>query len=280
MAPDQQKAVDVFGRKKRSDEGDEAGAGQELDDLADYALSPEDQELEDAELLAEIDARLAAEESSAEVARPQGPWDAEDAPDDELSRIDLGGLRVPVPEGTEVRVDVGPDGTVVAATLVQGESSMQVNAFAAPRKAGIWADVRTEIAEALNGSQGSAVEQDGPYGTELRAQVPAEDAQGGATGLAPARFLGVDGPRWFLRALLTGPAAVDPAAAAGLEAALRDVVVVRGDEAMAVRDPLPLVLPADVAESAEAAAAEAAEAAQGGSGLQVPERGPEITETR
>ena len=263
----------MFGRKKRSDEGDVA---QGHDDLADYALSPEDQELEDAELLAEIDARLATEESTAEVVRPQGPWDAEDAPEDELSRIDLGGLRVPVPEGTEVRVDVGPDGTVVAATLVQGDSSMQVNAFAAPRKAGIWADVRTEIAEALNGSQGSAVEQEGPYGTELRAQVPAEDPDGGATGLAPARFLGVDGPRWFLRALVTGPAASDPAAATGLEAALRDVVVVRGDEAMAVRDPLPLVLPTEVAESAEAAAAEAAQ----GSGLQVPERGPEITETR
>ena len=31
--------------------------------------------------------------------------------------------------------------------------------------------------------------------------------QGG--GAAPARFLGVDGPRWFVRALLTGPAAQD-----------------------------------------------------------------------
>ncbi len=261
----------MFGRKKRSDGTDQG------DDLSEYALSPEDQELEDAELLAEIDSRLAAEEIATEVPRPEGPWDDEDAPEDELARIDLGGLRVPVPDGTEVRVDVGPDGTVVAATLVQGESAMQVNAFAAPRKAGIWADVRSEIAEALNASQGSAVEQDGAFGTELLAQVPAEDANGGATGLAPARFLGVDGPRWFLRALVTGPAATDAVAATGLEAALRQVVVVRGDEAMAVRDPLPLVLPADVAESAEAVAAQAEQEA---TGLQVPERGPEITETR
>jgi hypothetical protein len=266
---------DVFGRKKKED------------DLEDYALSPEDQALEDAELLAIIDAQLAAEEaaeasggaaassdgSDEELASPQGPWDSEDAPDDDVQRIDLGSLLVPVPDGTEVRVDVSPEGDVVAATLVQGESTMQVNAFAAPRRAGIWAEVRAEIAEALNSGGGKAEEAQGAYGPELRAQVPAE-VPGQGVQLAPARFLGVDGPRWFLRALIAGPAATDPAAAAGLEAVLRDVVVQRGDEAMAVRDPLPLRLPKDVTDAAAAAAEEEAR------GLEMPERGPEITETR
>ena len=41
----------MFGRKKR-------------DDLEYYALSPEEQEIEDAELLAIIDAQLAAEEAA------------------------------------------------------------------------------------------------------------------------------------------------------------------------------------------------------------------------
>ncbi|MCA1710961.1 MAG: DUF3710 domain-containing protein [Actinobacteria bacterium] len=252
----------MFGRKKNDE-----------DDLEEYALSPEDQALEDAELLAIIDAQLANEpETAAEPTRPQGPWDSEDAPEDDLQRIDLGALLVPVPEGTEVRVDVSPEGEVVAATLVQGENTMQVNAFAAPRRSGIWGEVRAEIAEALNGGGGSAQEADGPYGTELHAQVPAE-VPGQGVQLAPARFLGVDGPRWFLRALIAGPGATDPAAAAGLEQVLRDVVVVRGFEAMAVRDPLPLRLPADVTDAAEAAAAEQAR-------LDMPERGPEITETR
>ena len=66
--------------------------------------------------------------------------------------------------------------------------------------------------------------------------------------MAPARFVGVDGPRWFLRAMYTGSAAVDPDAAAPLEAALRDVVVVRGSDPMAVRDPLPLRLPPQAQE--------------------------------
>ncbi|MDX6199824.1 MAG: hypothetical protein QOJ79_2975 [Actinomycetota bacterium] len=256
----------MFGRKKR-----------EEDDLEDYALSPEDQALEDAELLAIIDKQL-AEEAAAEESdgplRPQGPWDAEDLPDDDMTRIDLGALRLPVPDGTEVRVDVSPEGEVVAATMVQGDSSMQVNVFAAPKRSGIWGEVRSEIADALLQGGGSTEQVDGPFGPELRAQVPTEQP-GQGTMLAPARFIGVDGPRWFLRALLTGPAATDDAAAEGLEGALRNVVVERGGEAMAVRDPLPLHLPKDVAEQAAAAAEESERG-----GLPMPERGPEITETR
>jgi hypothetical protein len=260
----------VFGRKKR-------------DDLEDYALDPEDQELEDAELLAIIDAQLAAEEAAGQEsadgpARPQGPWDSEDAPEDDVQRIDLGSLLLPVPDGTEVRVDVSPEGEVVAATMVQGESAMQVNVFAAPKRTGIWSEVRGEIADALVQGGGSTEQVDGPFGPELQAQVPTE-VPGQGMMLAPARFLGVDGPRWFLRALITGPAATDRGQATGLEAALHDVVIQRGGEAMAVRDPLPLHLPKDVTDQAAAAAAAAADEDEP-AGLPMPERGPEITETR
>ncbi|MCW2776846.1 MAG: hypothetical protein JWN17_571 [Frankiales bacterium] len=201
--------------------------------------------------------------------RPQGPWDAADAPDVEVGRIDLGGLLVPVPPDTEVRVDVSPEGEVVAATLVQGEATMQVNAFAAPRTEGIWQEVCDEIQAALVESGGKAEQRQGQFGTELHALVPTE-VPGQGLVLAPARFVGVDGPRWFLRALLTGPGATDAEAAAPLEAALRDVVVVRGPDPMAVRDPLPLRLPAEVADQQPAE--------EDGSDLAPFERGPEITE--
>lgn len=204
--------------------------------------------------------------------RPQGPWDEADVPDDGLQRLDLGGLRVPVPPQTEVRVEMSPEGKVVAATLVRGASAMQVSAFAAPRTEGIWAEVREEIATALRESGGRADEAEGPLGVELKATVPTEVPDKGRA-LMPARFLGVDGPRWFVRALLTGPAATDPTVADELEKALRAVVVVRGTDPMAVRDPLPLRLPKEVAEAAAAKAA-----AQGAPSM--PERGPEITEVR
>jgi hypothetical protein len=64
----------------------------------------------------------------------------------------------------------------------------------------------------------------------------------------PVRFLGVDGPRWFLRGTLTGPAASSPEEAAALEEAFRAVVVVRGTAPMPVRDALPLTLPPQAAE--------------------------------
>jgi len=198
-----------------------------------------------------------------------GPYDEHDAPVDEMPRVDLGGLRVPAAAGVEVRVDVSPEGQIVAATLIAGESGAQVGAFAAPRSSGIWDEVRREILASVAGNGGRAVEVKGTFGTELHAQVPAEG------GLVPARFFGVDGPRWLLRGLITGPAAVDAGKAAPLEAAVRQIVVVRGSDPMAVRDPLPLTLPRDVLESAAASS--------GGPQGQLPRppaRGPEISETR
>lgn len=206
--------------------------------------------------------------------RPAGPWDVEDVPDGGPERIDLGSLQVPLNEGAEVRVEVSAQGEVVAAIVMRGQSSMQVQAFAAPRTEGIWAEVRQEIARTLAEGGGRTEEAEGPLGVELRGQILAQAPDGGPV-LAPARFLGVDGPRWFLRALINGPAAQDEPAAEPLIEDFRGVVVVRGSEAMVVRDLLPLRLPADVQQAAEQAAQAAGRVAPA-----VPERGPEITEIR
>jgi hypothetical protein len=209
--------------------------------------------------------------------RPTGPWDSADAPDDELPRVDLGALLVPVPDGVEVRVDI-QEQTVVAATLVDGRSAMQVHAFAAPRSSGIWADVREEIAASLRETGGQAEHAEGPFGAELLARVPAPPPEQGGPpggGVQPMRFVGVDGPRWFLRGLLTGPAATDPVQAKRLLDAFGGTVVVRGGEAMAPRDMLPLRLPKEALGHVDEVAEEASRP-----GLEMLERGPEITETR
>ena len=188
-----------------------------------------------------------------EVPGTEGPWDAADVPADGIPRIDLGSLRLPAASGMELRVDVNAQQQVVGATLRLGESMLQVSAFAAPRAAGIWDDVRSEIIRSASGQGGSLREVPGPFGTELAGQVLIAPAVApGAPPVAPvrrpARFIGVDGPRWFLRGMLTGPAAADPAQAAALEEAFRAVVVVRGTAAMPVRDQLPLTLPPQAAE--------------------------------
>jgi hypothetical protein len=131
---------------------------------------------------------------------------------------------------------------VTGASLQLHGSSLQVQVFAAPRTEGIWDDIRAEIAESVTKQGGSVDDLPGPFGRELLARLPVRTAEG-RTGHRPARFIGHDGPRWFLRGVLSGRAAVDLERARELEALFADVVVVRGPEPRVPRDLLPLVLP-------------------------------------
>ncbi|SFL09074.1 DUF3710 domain-containing protein [Geodermatophilus ruber] len=197
-----------------------------------------------------------------EEADTTGPWDEADAPEDRIARVDLGSLRLPAVPGTELRVDVNAQQKVVGATLRAGDSLLQVSAFAAPRAAGIWDSVREDLARSAAGQGGALREVDGPFGPELAGHVlAAPPPQPGQTAPAQpvrraARFLGVDGPRWFLRGMISGPAAESPEAAAQLEEAFRQIVVVRGADPMPVREQLPLTLPPQAA--AQVAAQQAA----------------------
>jgi hypothetical protein len=188
-----------------------------------------------------------------EVVATRGPYDETDAPDDGRPRIDLGALRLPAMPGTELRVELSPQQKVIGATLRYGDSLLQVSAFAAPRAAGIWDDVRAELATSASGRGGSLREVEGPFGAELAGTIlAAPPRQPGAAAppqpvRRPTRFLGVDGPRWFLRGMLSGPAAENREAAAPLEEAFRGIVVVRGGEPMPVREQLPLTLPPQAA---------------------------------
>jgi hypothetical protein len=84
--------------------------------------------------------------------------------------------------------------------------------------------------------------------------------------VTPVRFVGVDGPRWFLRGMLAGAPAQDDAQAKPFLDTFRGVVVVRGSEPLPVRDPVPLRLPRDAAEQVAAAAEEAAGQEPGSAG--------------
>jgi hypothetical protein len=254
----------VFRRRGKGGSGDDESAELTGEDSAELA-EPEGESGEPAD----------AGASAAKIDVQGGPFDADAAPEDEIPRIDLGALRVPMVDGLELRLDVDQQtGEPAQLVLADGESMLQLAAFAAPRSAGIWDEVRTEIADSLKGAGGRAEELDGELGTELVAYIPTD--QPGA--LAPARFIGVDRPRWFLRGLISGPAAIDRDAAARLEFVFRGTIVVRGKDAMPSRDPLPLKLPPEAVQAAEEA--QAAQAAEGGPTLEQLDPGPTITETR
>ena len=210
-----------------------------------------------------------------------GPWDVTD-PHQELPRVDLGSLQIPILEGTDIQL-VFAEQHGAWVTVRHQFSELQLQAFAAPKRSGLWDEVRAEIAAEIAGAGGQSGEQDGTFGTELLAQVPAEPGNPQA-GIRPVRFTGVDGPRWFLRGLFAGQAAIDPAAAAPLEAVMQEVVVVRGEHPMPPRDLLELRLPPEAAAALEEQARAQAEAeGQENRFTTQPnpfERGPEMTETR
>jgi hypothetical protein len=248
----------VFGRRR-------GGRDRDLDAAAD--------------LTAEADAETTDDELDVgdEPGR-EGPWDAAE-PYPDLQRVDFGSLQVPVLPGLDIQLVFAEQQG--ACVIVHHEGSeLQLMAFAAPRRGSLWDDVRAEIAAEITTGGGATSEQTGPFGTELLTQVPAAPGQPDA-GLRPLRFTGVDGPRWFLRGLYSGPASESPAAAAPLEALMREVVVVRGDQPVPPRDLLEIRLPA---EAAQALAEEQARAQEEQNRFtQAPnpfERGPEITETR
>lgn len=174
-----------------------------------------------------------------------GPWDAGDLPAAAASRsrLDLGSLQVPAVNGMQVRLETDKaNGVAGSVVLVLAGSSLELRAFAAPRTFGIWDELRSDILDELSRGRARTQEITGDHGIEILAQIPVR-AAGGQAGVVDVRFIGVDGPRWFLRGVLQGRAATDEKAAAALREVFNDVVVVRDSQARPPREILPLHAP-------------------------------------
>ncbi|WP_051297567.1 DUF3710 domain-containing protein [Brevibacterium album] len=214
-----------------------------------------------------------------------GPFDADEEASDR-HRLDLGALAVPVIDGMQVRLET-EDRTdrILAVTLVNGRAAMQLQVFAAPRGEGLWRSVRSEIAESVRKRSGKADELYTDLGHELVSQVPAR-TKDGRTGVRVTRFAGIDGPRWFLRAVFSGTAVTKAEERAALVDLLRGAVVRRGDAAMPPRELIALTAPqaAAAGEDAPAEGASVGTALRGGAQDDEDpnpfERGPEIAEVR
>jgi hypothetical protein len=168
----------------------------------------------------------------------EGPLDESEA-NPVRPYVDLGGVKILPREGLQLRLEVEEGSQrVVAVGLDYAGSTLQVQPFAAPRTSGLWNEIRDQIAE----QGGTTRLSDGPFGPELLAEIPATTpGQPDSTRLA--RFIGVDGPRWFLRGVIAGDGAVDQEAASKIEELFRSVVVVRGKTPMPPRDLIPLHMP-------------------------------------
>jgi hypothetical protein len=186
-----------------------------------------------------------------------GGFDAKSAPDDRAINgpldeseanavrpyVDLGGVKILPRTGLQLRLEVEEDSKrVIAVALDYVGSTLQVQPFAAPRNSGLWHEIRAQIIEQIEKQGGTTRTVMGSFGPEVQAQIPVAMA-GAPQSTRLARFVGVDGPRWFLRGVIAGDAIVNPEAAAKVEELFRSIVVVRGATPMPPRDLIPLHMP-------------------------------------
>jgi Protein of unknown function (DUF3710) len=211
-----------------------------------------------------------------------GPWDSADQYP-KRQRIDVGSLLVPVNPGQDLGLELSDDQSQFVAVSVDiPDGKLQVRAMAAPKTGNLWEDERIGIITEVNRAGGQAHETDGPFGPEVEVLEPAVQGSG-QTGLQPARFIGVDGPRWLLVGKISGPVAVSASLARPLEEVFADIVVVRGDHPAVPRDVLEILLPTEMRDALaqQVAQTQADQQQQEQAQFLMPiERGPEITETR
>jgi hypothetical protein len=223
--------VGLFKRGERDRETDEDSAQLADDDWDEY-----DDE--------DVDYPAVAHHEGAE-GEFDGPYDEEEAPDDGLARLDLGSVRLPLPPDAQVQVEMDPDGPLRAVHVLTPNGRFTIGAYAAPKSGELWPEISRELAEQLHGDGARVRRENGEWGTELVAFV--NDVL--------LRFVGVDGPRWMLRAVSAGAKETSAKAAEELRDIVRGTVVIRGDQPMPVRTPLPFELPEQIAQHIEQAKA-------------------------
>jgi len=155
-----------------------------------------------------------------------------------LGYISFGSILMPTIEGVSVRVEVDEKtGDVVAVSFEHQGSVLQVSAFAAAKSDELWEEIYQQLIETITTTGGQISETVGGFGKQLEAKLvtPSETRD--------LRFIGFNGPRWFLRGAITGVALHDASAAVNMEDIFRSLVIDRGNSPLPPREPLPLKIP-------------------------------------
>lgn len=213
-----------FGKKKRHDEE----TASQVDSAAvEQGIESGEQETQD-------DASMGVGMCYEGRGQSRGPWDVndEDVPDyDEY--LDLGAYYLPFMQGIGLGIKASRETRqVLGSTITFGTSSVEIEAFAAPKTAGLWDDVRQDLLE----GNSQASEHEGVFGMEVAMPVTLKDGKTVMT-----RIVGVDGPRWMLRGVFSGAAAQEGTDdAEALNRFFADIVIERGEEPLAPRDLIPM----------------------------------------
>lgn len=158
--------------------------------------------------------------------------------------LNLGSILLPTKDGLQVKLEVEEPGQrVVAVTLEFDDSALQLQAFAAPKSEGLWHSIRLQLEDSIVSQGGTVESRVGSLGPELLAKLPIVNESGTQIGTRFSRFVGVDGPKWFLRGVISGAAITDPKASADIEDLFRSVTIHRDATPLPPGDLLSLHLP-------------------------------------
>lgn len=159
--------------------------------------------------------------------------------------IDFGAIQLPLRDDVVYKLEVEEaTSKIVALTVEHNGSALQLQAFSAPSSEGVWHEIRSSLEQSILAQNGRTEQVVGPLGPELNAQIPNVDG-----GFRLAKFIGVDGPKWFLRGVISGLALGDVLSMSHVIDIFRSVAVVRGSQPMPPKELLELVAPAGAQKS-------------------------------
>lgn len=198
---------------------------------------------------AESTASDAESQQTVDAGGELGPFDGDsveiaefDFTDFSLGILNLGSLQIPMPKGSQIQVEMGETGPKML-HIVTTFGRLTPVAFAAPKTPGQWEESADAIAETMAADGMNVTREDGPWGPEIV----------GTINDGCVRILGADGPRWMMRITTAGPADK----AAELTELARETMartfVYRGEHPVPAGNPLPVALPAQLAEQVQQA---------------------------
>ncbi|WP_181783225.1 DUF3710 domain-containing protein, partial [Pseudonocardia pini] len=152
---------------------------------------------------------------------------------DALARMDFGAVQVPIPPSGTVAVEPTNKGRLQAVHVTMPGGRLSLSALAAPRTSGLWKDLCAEIEASLREAGATVRTGTGTWGRELYA----------TTNKATSVFVGIDGERWMVYGVASGPSADQARLDEELRRMLRGTIVVRGKSPYPPRTVLPLTMP-------------------------------------
>jgi len=157
--------------------------------------------------------------------------------------LDLGAVSIPSLPGLAVDINLDPRSGIGKAFTLNYENSLaSIQVFASAAREDLWPSVRDSIVQGLRDQKVDCEVVLGVFGTEVVCVMPTVDIDGNSY-VHPVRFIGISGPRWMQRVVVSGDAAVDGKAQAKLDLALSKILVHRGEEPMSPGQRMEIAIP-------------------------------------